>query len=292
MRIQTLSLVVRAGCGAGCPFCIARQTPPTGEGANTLTGHATANLLKAFRLAEIGECTTALITSKGEPLNNPDQVEAYIRMAYDYNTPIVELQTNGLVFQRQDYTETLERWRNLGLTTVAISCAGVDDKKNQEIYAPSATSKLANYTLESAVKSVLKAGLMCRLTVVMFKGGVDSLEAVDEVLRYCGDHGIHQVTLGQVTSPTISRDEKAMAWAEEHAISGSALADIIHAIDHNGTELLSLMHDAKVWDVHGVSVCVRRCLTKSREPDEIRSLIYWPDGKITYDWQYEGARLV
>jgi molybdenum cofactor biosynthesis enzyme MoaA len=292
MRIQTLSLVVQAGCGAGCPFCIARQTPVVAKSDKVwMSGAADRGLRKAFRLAEIGGCTTALITSKAEPLNNPDQVEDYIRQANHYDMPLVELQTNGMAFQRADFTELLETWRNLGLTTIAISCAGIDDEKNQEIYDPKGTLTMSGYKLAHAVKPVLDAGLMCRLTVTLFKGGVDSVEAVHKVIGYCRDNGIQQVTFGRVTMPESSRNEKATAWVKEHAISWEMLTELRASLCERGTPILSLMHGARVWDVNGVAVGVRECLTRSKQIEEIRSLIYWPDGKITYDWSYAAARL-
>ena len=265
------------------------------DGQEPVPGIAMRNLRKAIRLAEIGGCTTALITSKGEPLNNLSQIDDYLYRLNDVGTlPIVELQTNGIDLQGESKQgwRKLARWRELGLSTVAISCVGVDRDRNQAIYDPKLKLKDGPWHLMDAARRVLDAGLICRLTVTMYAGGVDSAEEVSNIIHFCATTGIQQVTFGAVNCAEQTRDSEASAWAKAHVLAGGAFADMLAFITANGTPLLSLMHNAKVWDIEGVSVCVRNCLTTSQEPEEIRLLIYWPDGKVTYDWQYEGARLI
>ena len=60
-------------------------------------------------------------------------------------------------------------------------------------------------------------------------------------------------------------------------------------LDANGKHLLNLVHGAKVYDVNGQNVCLTNALTINTNQDEIRQLIYFPDGHLRYDWQYEGA---
>lgn len=51
-------------------------------------------------------------------------------------------------------------------------------------------------------------------------------------------------------------------------------------------------HAAKVYDVDGQNVCVSDCLTVEAAGDDIRTLIFFADGKICYDWQHPGARIL
>ena len=55
---------------------------------------------------------------------------------------------------------------------------------------------------------------------------------------------------------------------------------------------MKLMHGATVYDVAGQNVCLSNCLTVGKTDEDIRQLIFFPDGKISYDWQHEGARLL
>jgi hypothetical protein len=52
------------------------------------------------------------------------------------------------------------------------------------------------------------------------------------------------------------------------------------------------MHGAEVFDVDGQNVCMSDCLTNDASNGDIRTLIFYSNGRITYDWQYEGAVLL
>jgi hypothetical protein len=52
------------------------------------------------------------------------------------------------------------------------------------------------------------------------------------------------------------------------------------------------MHGARVYDVGGQNVCVSDCLTREPETANVRTLIFYGDGRVTYDWQYDGAVLL
>ena len=60
----------------------------------------------------------------------------------------------------------------------------------------------------------------------------------------------------------------------------------------NGTKLLELPHGAIVYDVNGQNVCFSNCLTRTDNPENIRQLIFFPDGHLRYDWEYKGAILL
>jgi hypothetical protein len=44
--------------------------------------------------------------------------------------------------------------------------------------------------------------------------------------------------------------------------------------------------------VIGGDECIGNCLTGSTDPDNTRQIIYFPDGRIMYDWRYPGARIL
>ncbi len=55
---------------------------------------------------------------------------------------------------------------------------------------------------------------------------------------------------------------------------------------------MTLMHGAVGYDVGGQNVCLTDCLTLDASNEDIRQLIFFPDGRLGYDWQYEGAVLL
>lgn len=44
--------------------------------------------------------------------------------------------------------------------------------------------------------------------------------------------------------------------------------------------------------VDGQNLCVSTCLTLDPQEPELRQIIFWPNGRLTYDWQYQGAILL
>lgn len=63
-------------------------------------------------------------------------------------------------------------------------------------------------------------------------------------------------------------------------------------LDARAARILTLMHGAVVYDLAGQNICLTDCLTLAPETSDIRTLIYFADGKIAYDWQYPAARFL
>jgi len=132
MKIQTLSAVIgNQACDGGCPFCVAGMT-----GFDQLPPKCPIDKLgfqKSMRWAEIGECTTCLLTGKGEPTLYPDEVTSYLQMLQDEfeagrGFPALELQTNALRISKLAYLwGTAGEWDDMeqfceSLTPFAESC--------------------------------------------------------------------------------------------------------------------------------------------------------------------------
>ena len=56
--------------------------------------------------------------------------------------------------------------------------------------------------------------------------------------------------------------------------------------------VMTLIHGAQVYDVQGQNVCLTDSLTIDAKSDDLRQLIFFPDGHLRYDWQYAGAILL
>lgn len=279
MKIQTLSLVTGStACNAHCPFCISRMTPSY-DVVGTFPDVNWARLDKTFLFAKMKGVTTVLITGKGEPTLWPDRVSNYVERSDSF--PFVELQTNGLKLD----SILLNRWRNSGLTTVALSVVGVHRNQNEAIYTPGRGYPV----LADTIRMIHDAGLSVRLTVTMIQGYVDSPESVREVIDYARRHSVEQLTLRPVQAPGNSKDEEARLWVLAH---GRIDKDAIKTwLVSNAHHLMTLPHGAMIFDMAGQNVCLSDCLTPVRGED-VRQIIFLPDGHLRYDWSYPGAILM
>ena len=57
-------------------------------------------------------------------------------------------------------------------------------------------------------------------------------------------------------------------------------------------KILSLSHGGNIYDIDGQNLCYTNCLTTSPSTEELRQIILYPDGTISFDWKYKGAFLM
>jgi molybdenum cofactor biosynthesis enzyme MoaA len=282
MQILTYTAAVgTARCNLRCPFCVATMTPhyPKLDSINI------PNLKAGADLSVRGGATTFLITGKGEPTLYPDQITEVLQ-AVEGKFPIVELQTNGLRIASGEMERFLPEWKRLGLKTVAVSVVHWDAEVNAMMNPRE--GKMPD--LASLVQGLRSMGLTVRLSVVMVKGGIDTLDKFATFIDWARAHGVHQLTLRPVSRPE-DAEGKVSTWVQENATPEGLAQECHEFLKSRGTHLLSLGFGAEVFDVKGQNVCLTNCLTLDSTGKEIRQLIYCSDGHIRYDWRYEGAIL-
>ena len=63
-------------------------------------------------------------------------------------------------------------------------------------------------------------------------------------------------------------------------------------LENHGTRILKLSHGAIVYDINGQNVCMGNCLNVNPDTEELRNLIFFPDGHLRYYWQYPGSIII
>lgn len=294
MEIQTFSIVVGTrACNARCPFCVSRMTGfgelPTARIINE------RNFRKACLLAERAGTTTVLMTGKGEPTLYPDEVSAYLRLLDERSFPLIEIQTNALEIGRlardgackSALTRAhLEEWYANGLSTIAVSTVGIRTEANQAVYAEDYPD------LGATLDYIHELGFSVRLCVMMQRTVVDSPESLQETIDFCRERQVEQLTVRSIRRPKRTESDAAGSYVDRYGLTEAQAMDIETWLDRSGTLLMTLMHGAKIYDVDGQNVCLADCLTIRPKDDDIRTLIFYGDGRLTYDWQHEGAILL
>jgi molybdenum cofactor biosynthesis enzyme MoaA len=292
MKIQTMSVI--AGderCNAHCPFCIGKAT--IDEKVKKVEINK-KKLKKAIMLAKQGGVTNIIITGKGEPALNRKQVDEYILLLADH-FPFIELQTNGLNLLNVTTTNNedwVECWARSGLTAISVSVVHFSPYLNASIY----TKGKAYPSLEEISKLLHKHGLLMRLNFTMMTGFISSTMELKAAINYCKEIGVDQVTFRPLKLPSRLRTENKEIndWIMRHLLSAGMIHEIKEYPGNNGAvKLMELSHDAVVYDYQGQNLCMTDCLTVSPTSEEgLRQIIFYPDGRLTYDWQYEGAILM
>lgn len=290
MQIRTFSIVAgTAACNARCPFCVSKMTVASGVGLKPVEVNW-RNFEKACQLADKCGATTAMLTGKGEPLLFPAQVTHYLERLAGHAIPLVEVQTNGVpIAEDARVQERLQAWYDLGLTTVAISVVHWEPGRNREVYLP---HRPAYIDLPGVIARLHGVGFSVRLAAVLLNGFVDGPETLAALVRFCREHRVEQLVVRPAARPEVSQDPATDAWVERHTLRPEQMAAIRAYVEERGAPLMRLLHGARVFDLDGQSVCLADCLTLDPETENIRQLIFFPDGHLRYDWQYEGAVLL
>ncbi|MEA3249108.1 MAG: hypothetical protein U9Q03_02000 [Patescibacteria group bacterium] len=301
MSIQTLSIVVGTkACNASCPFCVSKQTGFEHMGRGKDRDINYHNLETTCAMCGTGTPTTLLMTGKGEPTLYPNEITSYLEFFRGRPFAPIELQTNGLAFGRLARdgesgvagldSMTLDTWRALGLNTIALSVVGIRNEANARIYHPDYPD------LATTVAYLRGFGYTIRFCVMMMHGDgcVRTPEDIEEALAFCRRHDIGQLTVRPIRSAQAPKNKRAAQFARDYGISDPNCELIYEYVESHATKLRNLMHGATVFDFDGQNICVSDCLTVNSTGDgeDIRTLIFFSDGDLVYDWQYRGALLL
>jgi len=234
-----------------------------------------------------------MLTGKGEPTIFPEQVTKFLETLRPYEFPFTELQTNGiLISEKTDvYSPYLNSWRELGLTTIAVSIVHYEPEKNRQVYLP---YKKEYIDLARLITTVRRHGLSVRLTCILSNGFIDSPEKVKRLIQFAREHDAGQLTLTPVNKPDeeLSQNKEAWNWTKDHHLSDDQWKEIQTYVHVNGNPLMRLVHGAMVYDVSGQNVCLNNCLSVQADAEDMRNIIFFPNGDVRFYWQYPGAILL
>ena len=284
MKIQTLSVVVGGNkCNAKCPYCVSKMTGKS-ECSDKVEDINFRNFRKSIQFACESGVSTTLLTGKGEPLLYPAHITAYLDAMF-HHFPLVELQTNGILLPEMKNKKYLETWYDLGLSTISLSCVHWQDDRNKEIFGEK------YHSLKDYVEICHNNKFSVRVSCVMVKGYVDDFYKVEYFAGLCKEWGIEQFTVREVASSTGSKNKEVYDWTEKHKLEDYEMGLIDDCFNESdkSTLLLNLAHGAKVYDYDGQNISINTCLTESPDPDDIRQLIFFPDGHLKFSWVHKGA---
>lgn len=291
MKTHTFSIVVgTAACNAACPFCVSKMTMTEASKTPEVNWDRFLTACDIVEQARDG-LVSVLLTGKGEPLLFPKQINDYLT-SLNHRFPLIDLQTNGI--RIEELSEKFVKWKELGLTLVCISVAHSDPQKSNELMGISngLMSIEHDFNYWDAVKQLHDLGLAVRLNCTMLKSGVHMPTQFDSLINMAAMYGVEQVTFREVTMPDNAGNHEVATFVRQEQVPGAASRLNNYLLMRKATRLLELPHGGVVYDYNGQNVALGNCLTGTTDPNDIRQIIFFPDGRIAYDWRYPGARIL
>ncbi len=285
MKTHTFSIVVGdQRCNANCPYCISQMTASE---PSDYVDFDEGQFNIACRIVDQMKdgLLTVLLTGQGEPLLFPKQITRYID-CINFRFPIIELQTNGMLVEKN--LDNFKNWQDYGLTLVCISIASHHSRQSNQIMG----IKDDSYDYWNTAEMLQEIGLNVRLNCTMTKAGTHYPEDCEKIIFRAKNAGILQTTFREVEMPQSVACYKTAAWVTMNKPKG-ATSRLHHYLALNeAVKLFELPHGGIVYSYKDQNVAIGTCLTETTDPNDIRQLIWFPDGRLAYSWQYPAARLL
>jgi sulfatase maturation enzyme AslB (radical SAM superfamily) len=265
----TISIPDR-GCNKHCPYCVARMTGKSEENYDLML----RNIKKIAHIAKLAEVTSVLFTGKGEPILD-DTREILEKLSEKFSDWPLEIQTNGIsLLMKKDWVDFLY---NINFNVIAIS---VDT--NQQLD-----------DMKVVFQSIYRKGLVSRMTL-----NITSLinpSSFEEILKYCHENHIRQLTIRKIIAPENPKDKKAAEWIAKNVNDKDYQILVTSAMNYvrqKGTLIRTTTDGLNIWDCEDVSFAHSDyCIQESNKSSDIRSLIFAEDGHLYTSWNSKASIL-
>ncbi len=275
--IYSVSALVGTGkCNADCSFCAGKY----------LRTHAIdqlqydRSLESAIKLSARYGGWSLSLTSSGEPTCEPEYVTKALQVYHKCASqgayfPSVVLFTNGILLADDEFCKKyLPVWRQLGLTSIAVSIHDLYRKEQAKAYGLSSYPRF-----EVIFNNIRRHGIGVRCTLLLRKGGIDSVARYAwSITKLQWDYRMDNITSWPIGNPDGTRNE--------FTISRRALWGIRLWLRRNA----KLCWGGGVYDYHGGIVRLTSYVTKHNpRKDFVRQLVVFTDGTVAYSWIREGS---
>lgn len=279
-KIYSVSaLVGSSACNANCKFCAARSLRKDSNTENKMPITFKPALMLSARY---GGWSLSL-TGSGEPTCSPEAVtealteynECALKGAY---FPNVNLFSNGINFANNMFClKYLPAWKELGLTSIAVSVHDINERGQAEAYGIGYYPKF-----EDILGNIRAHDLQCRVTLLLRKGAIDSPEKYQQAIEKLQSFGVKNITSWVIGNPDGTSNEFSLSFFQKLKISTW--------IKLNTKKCHGHAWGSGVFDYNGTLLRYTDYVTKHNpNKDFVRQLVVFQDGLVAYSWIKEGA---
>ena len=273
---------------------------------------STTKIKKRIKFAVNNGVNTCIITGSGEALQNTKFLRSLVDIfnEMDHPFPNVELQTSGVLLQKEGYTSygwsvgkpwekypNIELLRALRVNTISLSVSDIFDSANNWDIIGSPPNYRSPLT--RLCKFIKDMGFNLRLSLNMTN--VYDKQSPEDILGRCKGLGADQITFRKLYHS--DDDSEQTKWVKENACNDNVISGLHFYIGGetrptgkttftghpHGKPLYRLPFGAMVYSYNGMSIAIDdNCMSKN-ETTQLKYVILRENGKLYCQWDDEGS---
>lgn len=293
MEVQTLSVVVPAGCPNRCRFCVSvlhddKEYENQIE-KNRRFKHLYRNdYIKRLSFARDNGCNTIIYTGDGEPITNLSFLEnaAEWNRGIDHPFRWMELQTSGVTLD-----DGKLRWlrEEIEVSTISLSLSSVfSDAENADY---NRTPEKLRVRIEELCAEIRRYDFNLRLSLNMtdFYNHRTPGEIFARVKALGANQATFRVLYG--TAPDTEREQEIASWIEAHRTDARIITAVREHVLAHGRRLERLPFGAVRYSVDGISTVIDEDCMSVEAKEALKYLILRPNCKLYTKWDDAGSLL-
>jgi hypothetical protein len=144
--------------------------------------------------------------------------------------------------------------------------------------------------LREAIASAHDGGTRVRLSCVLLRGAIDSLDSVLDYLRFARSLGVDNVIFRQLmgTDPSTARGP-VVRYSDDARVSLEPLLDQLSGQMQFQRQIVGYYYYVEVWRWEGIDVVLEEAdlarLEATKGDGVVNELIFHPNGRLASTWQ-------
>jgi len=281
MEVQSLSILIPAGCPNRCPFCVSHMNKENKK-FRTNVNIDLDSVKRRMEFARDNGTNTLMITSTGEALENMDYVIHILDINKRLPSPFkwIELQTSGVGLMDciNEYGYSMNK-----INTISISVVDIFSSEYNSKWMKMPAGREVD--LDELVKFLKERNFNVRISINLTN--IYNNIAVEDLYQRLGELDVDQVTFRKLYLN--GNGSKQDNWIEKNKLDYETFNDIIEYVEDNGNALELLPFGAMKYSLNGISTVIDDDCMSKEVRNVLKYLIIRENGKLYSRWDDKGS---
>jgi molybdenum cofactor biosynthesis enzyme MoaA len=293
-----LSIYSAQTCNARCPFCVEELRPASRGGDLERQKAIERDDVSYFAqlesvLESLRPLAPSVSVTGGEPSLDP-RLPVILRLLAEHDARKRTVTTNGSgLLDLRAGRRVLDWITSYGVRYLNISVAHPDPERNAVLMQLPLGLTLPQ--LREVVAQARAAGTRVRLSCVLVRGAIDSLDGIRRYVDFAAELGVDNVIFRQLmkTNPASHALNHVVRFSDASRIM---LEPLLDALDHDpdyqfSRQIVGYYYYVEVWQRGSMDIVFEEAdlaqleAARRADPDVIHELVFHPNAVLASTWQ-------